>query len=141
MSAEANQALIRRYFEAGNGGDVTALDALLVDGYVTHTPVRGFAPDREGTKQSLVAVRAAFPDGRNRLEDVLAVGDRVVGRWSWRATHQGELLGIAPTGKQVTMNGITILRVAEGRIAEEWEHRDALGLLRQLGLYPAVVAT
>jgi predicted ester cyclase len=75
---------------------------------------------------------AAFPDGELFVEDVVAEGDRVAWRWTHRGTHRGEFMGIAGTGRSVTWTGITIWRVADGRISDWWAVPDILGLLRQL---------
>ena len=80
--------------------------------------------------------RRAFPDARSTVEDQVAEGDKVVTRWRAGGTHQGELGAIAATGKQFEMDGITIERVAAGKIAEVWVARDELGLLSQLGVLP-----
>jgi predicted ester cyclase len=80
---------------------------------------------------------AAFPDMRVPIEDVVAEGDKVAVRWALEATHQGAFLGILPTGKRIRMNGISILRPADGKIAEQWEQSDRMGLLQQLGVIPA----
>jgi predicted ester cyclase len=81
-------------------------------------------------------IRAAFPDIHETIEDMLAEGDRVVTRSTWRGTHQGAFLGIAPTGKQVSVTGIDISRVASGKFVEHWQAADNLGLLQQLGVIP-----
>jgi len=78
-----------------------------------------------------------FPDLHVSIEDVIGEGDRVVVRFTLRGTHQGELMGIAPTGKQVAMTGISIIRVANGKFLEEWANTDWLGLLQQLGVISA----
>jgi steroid delta-isomerase-like uncharacterized protein len=80
---------------------------------------------------------AAFPDLNITVEDLIAEGDRVVARWTLRGTHQGASLGMPPTGKQVTMPGISVVRLAGGKSAEQWVIHDQLGMLQQLGLVPA----
>ncbi|MFZ0440426.1 MAG: ester cyclase, partial [Candidatus Sulfotelmatobacter sp.] len=84
-------------------------------------------------RQFLGAVLAAFPDGRWTIEDQVAEGDKVVTRWTFVGTHEGELMGIRPTNKKVAISGIMIDRVVGGRIAEEWEEPDTLGMMQQLG--------
>ena len=78
-----------------------------------------------------------MPDLRITLEDDIAEEDKVVSRWTAQVTHQGELMGIAPTGNQVTIMGITIHRIEDGKIVEEWENWDALGLMQQIGAIPS----
>jgi len=80
--------------------------------------------------------RTAFPDVHFTIEDQIAEGDRVVTRWTARGTHQGPLVGIPPTSKQVTMSGIAIYRLVDGKIVEQWGVNDMLGLLQQLGVVP-----
>jgi predicted ester cyclase len=89
--------------------------------------------DRE---QFYATLRAAFPDIHFMIEDQIAEGDRVVTRWSARATHTGEYQGISPTGKQLSVTGIDIDRIANGKVVECWPHMDELGLLQQLGVVP-----
>ncbi len=80
--------------------------------------------------------RSAFPDAQVTIDDIIAEGDRVVTRWTIRATHKGELMGIAATGKQVAFTGMAISRIEGRRIAEDWVISDALGLMQQLGAVP-----
>lgn len=138
MSAE-NKALARRLVEeAFNAGRLEVVDELVASDFVEHDPslteeVRGPA----GVKELIAGYRAAFPDIRITIEDQIADGDYVVSRWSGTGTHQGELMGMPATGKQATVTGITIDRIADGRIAESWDNWDTLGLMQQLGAVPA----
>src|SRR5947208_12747268 len=91
----------------------------------------------EAFKQFLSLYLTAFPDARFTVEDMIAEGDRVVARHTFRGAHQGDLMGIAPTGKQVTTTGITITRFANGKGVELWGNSDDLGLLQQLGVAPS----
>ena len=139
MSAEENKALMRRFIEEWNKGDMEALDALIdetVDvNFVNHDAA---SPDEgrgaEGVKKMFGAFRAAFPDGRTTIEDTVAEGDTVVTRWTFRGTHEGEFAGIEPTGTQVTLKGINIDRIKGGKFVERWYQSDGLGLMRQLGV-------
>jgi predicted ester cyclase len=138
MSTEENKALVRRFFEDGwNKQNLALVDELLSADYVDHDLPPGFPPTRDGFKQSASMYWSGFPDGRLEIEDQVAEGDRVVTRWSGRATHTGEFMQIAPTGKQVAVAGITINRVAGGKLVENWLQFDRLGLLQQLGVVPA----
>ena len=140
MSAESNKALSRRLMEeAFNAGNLDVVDELVATGFVNHdpaTPESAVGPD--AAKANISGYRAAFPDLRIKVEDQIADGDRVVTRWSAKGTHQGELLGIPPTGKQSTVTGITIDLFVDGRIAESWSNWDTLGMLQQLGVVPAL---
>lgn len=140
MSIENNKAILRRITdEAWNRGDLAVLDELIHREFVRHTPLR---PDGihgvEGFKQHVASARAAFPDAVFVIEDEIAEGDRVVNRWGFRGTHRADFAGIPATGKAVAMTAITIVRFADGKVAEIWDEADALGLLRQLGVIPAL---
>jgi len=102
----------------------------------TTTLFQGSPPTAKATRQILAAFRSAFPDLNVTTEDIVADGDRVVSRWTARGTHQGELMGIAPTGNRVTIKGIDVLRTAEGRIVERWAQSNDLELMQQLGVVP-----
>ncbi len=105
--------------------------------FVDHDALPGQSPDREGHRQILAAFRSAFPDLKVTTEDVVVEGDKVVSRWTARGTHQGELMGIAPTGNGVTIKGIDVLRIAGGRIAERWAQFNSLEVMQQLGAIPS----
>jgi len=139
MSAQENKALARRSWEIVGKGSLDTLEEALKEVYanaiVMHEPdedVRGI----EGMTQFVSMIRSALPDLRIMLEDDIAEGDKVVSRWRAQGTHQGELMGIAATGNEVAITGITIHRVEEGKIVEEWENWDALGLMQQIGAVP-----
>ncbi len=134
MSAEGNKRIIRRFVEeVQNGGDLTVLDEIAAADYVNHTAPPGVPPDREGLKQLTATFRRAFPDGRMAIEDLVAEGDRVVTRKTFRGTHRGELMGIPPTGRAVAIQLIDIVRLADGKAVESWSAADDLGMLQQLG--------
>ena len=114
------------------------MDELTAAGFVNHDPAdptesRGPA----GAKAFITGYRTAFPDLHITIEDVIADGDKVMMRWTSRGTHRGVLMGLAPTGKQVEVTGMSIDRFEDGKIAESWSNWDTLGLLRQLGASPA----
>jgi steroid delta-isomerase-like uncharacterized protein len=138
MSTEDNKALVRRFYEEGwNQGNLAVFDELLAPNHVLHDP--GFPQPihgLEGFKQYYGGYATAFPGNQITVEAYIAEGDTVVSRWTGRGTHKGDLLGIPPTGKQVTVTGITINRIANGKIAEDWSNYDMLGMLQQLGVVP-----
>ena len=138
--SEENKALARRSWEIGTEGRLDTLEDALKEVYaedlVLHEPDEDIV-GIEGLKQFLSMIRAAFPDLRVTLEDAIAEGEKVVSRWTAQGTHQGELMGIAPTGNRVTLTGITIHRIAEAKIVEEWENWDALGMMQQIGAVPS----
>ena len=137
MSAEENKAIARRAYEIFSSGNLEALQEVIAPDLVDHNAAPGQAPGIEGTRQVLGMLRAAFPDLRLTPEDLIAEGDRVVARLMVTGTHQGEFQGLPPTGKQVTMSGIEIVRLAGGKAVERWGEFDILGLLQQLGAVPA----
>ena len=137
MSTEENKAVVRRLFEeVVNQGNLEALDELTTDDIVTHTPVPGIMPDREGFRQFLGVFLTAFPTQHTEVHDVIAEGDRVAVRHTHHVTHGGEFMGMPPSGREATVAGIEIFRVADGRIAEMWHQDDMLSLLQQLGAIP-----
>jgi predicted ester cyclase len=90
--------------------------------------------------QSGLATLDAFPDLERPIDDLVAEGDKVVARWRSIGTHLGSFQGIPPTGKPLMMSGITVFRVADGKVVEEWSESDVLGLLQQMGAIPAAGA-
>jgi steroid delta-isomerase-like uncharacterized protein len=141
MSTTENTSLVLRYFdELVNGGNLAVAEELLAADYTHHDPA--LPPEmqrgRDNYLRGYAMFPAAFPDLHTAVEDVIAKGDKVVVRWTTRGTHQGSLMGIPPTGRQVTMTAIHILRLADGKIAEGWVNFDALGMLQQLGAIPAM---
>jgi len=137
MSLEENKALARRSMEEIWGkGNLDTVDELYAADFVWHWAPPGVASNREGYKQFVTTCFAAFGDVHCATEDVIAEGDKVVIRWTWRATHKGEYMGIAPTGKQVTITGIAISRIVGGKTVEEWGEMDNLGMMQQLGAVP-----
>ena len=139
MSAEQNQAVARREIQElfNHTGNLDAADEIYAPDYVGHDPTSGDIRGVEGAKQYAAALRQAFPDLESTIEDQIAVGDKVVSRFSARGTHQGETEAFGPpTGKRVEITGITIERFEGGKIAEDWSEYNALGMLQQLGLIP-----
>lgn len=132
---EANKRVQRRLIEqVWSQGDFDVVDELVAGDYVGHSSsppgeVRGPG----GYKQYFATLRQAFPDLHFTVEDQIAEGDRVATRWTAHGTHQGEFQGIPPTGRQGTITGITIGRIANGKLVEGWTNADMLGLLQQLG--------
>jgi len=134
MTTEQNKTLARRFYEIFNNGQTPGLDDVAAPDYIQHSI--GLPPGREGVKAFMGLFRAAFPDAHLHVEDVFAEGDRVCGRWTVHGTQRGELQGIPPTGKAVTITGIDIWRVENGKLAEHWDNWDQLGMMQQLGVIP-----
>ena len=138
MSIEENKAVVRRFFEELLGTDDLAVaDELLSPGFRFYFAGSPDPMDLESYKEFLVARRAAFPDRRFVVEDMIAEGDKVSARFTMRGTHKGEFRGIAPTGKEVNMTGIDIIRLTEGKMVEDRVEVDQLGMMRQLGVVPS----
>jgi steroid delta-isomerase-like uncharacterized protein len=137
MSLEDNKALFRRWFEeVVNANDYSKVEELLAPHYRAHFPGAPDAIDRDGHKGMVELFAAAFPDWEEQIQDVVAERDRVVLRVTAGGTHEGEFQGIAPTGQTVTISGVGVARVENGRIAESWWEFDGLGLMTQLGAVP-----
>lgn len=132
---EENKSLVQRYFDELNNENRSYLDEYFGANYIYH----GSAGDLniEGFKAQHDMFRNAFSDTRANVEDIIAVGNKVVTRWKIQCTHTGEFQGLAPTGKEVTISGIIITRVENGKAVEEWESFDQLSLMQQLGVIPS----
>ncbi len=134
--SEENKSVSRRFHEAIGKGSAQAVQAELAPDFVAHFPGVPGPQDAEGFKQLVNAFGTGFPGSHFDLEDVFAVGDKVVTRWTWHAVHGGEFQGLPATGKRVTMTGSTILRLAAGKVVENTVELNQLGLLQQLGVVP-----
>jgi steroid delta-isomerase-like uncharacterized protein len=134
--SEQNKTLARRWFEdLFSGGNLDAANEILSAEFVdhlTHEEERGL----EELKHYVTIYRTAFPDIQDTLEQIVAEGDKVVIRWTSRGTHQGEFMGVAPTGRLVTFTGMRLFRIAENKIAESWVNIDERGMQEQLGTAP-----
>ena len=138
--SEENKALARRSWEVGTEGSLDTLEDALKEVYADEIVMHEADEDIvgiEGLTQFVSMIRSAIPDLRITIEDDMAEGDKVVTRWIGQGTHQGELMGIAPTGNQVTFTGITIHRIEDTKIVEEWSNWDALGMMQQIGAVPS----
>jgi len=138
MSAEENKAIVRRQEEKlFTQGNLDAADEIYAPNYVGHDPTN--PEDMRGlvaAKQAAADYREAFPDLQVTIEDLIAEGDKVAARVRFRGTHQGELEGLAPTGRRVESTGIVISRIEAGKIAEDWANFDDLGMMQQLRVIP-----
>lgn len=137
MSAEENRAVMRRHFEqVVNEGKLDLIDEIIATNYVgrdSSAPEEVHGP--EGMKEYISMYRSAFPNLNATIEDQIAERDKVVTRYTARGTHQGDLMGIEPTGRRIEVPGIQIDRFDEsGKIVEEWNQYDAMGLMQQLGV-------
>ncbi len=136
---EDAKEISRQVLAIFNSGDLDAADELIAADFVGHDPalpepLRG----PEGFKMQVAGYRAAFSDLQLTVDQQVAEGDHVVTRWTARGTHDGDLLGLAPTGAVATTTGISINRIVDGKVAEDFTNWDALGLMQQLGAIPAM---
>jgi len=141
LSADANKEIVRRLTIEPWEGHLGVIDEYVAPDYVGHDPSIPDLQGPDGMKEFVTGYLAAFPDARITIDEILAEGDLVTVRWSGRGTHQGDLMGISPTGKQVTVSGISIARLTDGKVVEEWSNWDTLGMLQQLGVVPAMAST
>jgi steroid delta-isomerase-like uncharacterized protein len=137
MSTEENKALARRWAEIFNQANLDLVDEIYAPDCVLHDPTmpedtRGV----EGAREFYSMYRSAFPDTEITIEDQVAEGDKVATRWTAHGTQQGEMMGVPPSGNRVEVAGMTISRSEGGKIVEEWNNYDALGLMQQIGAIP-----
>jgi steroid delta-isomerase-like uncharacterized protein len=134
MSA-SNKAIVQRVFIDGLNNHDLSVMMELASSAVCHFPLVGELRG-EALRQFFASVQSAFPDIQRTIEEQVCDDVHVVSRWTMTATHLGYFLGIAPTGKRLTVTGIAMHRIASGQIVEEWEEWDSLGLMQQLGVVP-----
>ena len=130
MSLEENKAIGRKFIEAYNKRNLDLFDDLLAPDYFDHTSKVG----PEGLKQLMNMAFKAFPDFHETIEDIIAEGDKVWVRITFTATHKGEWMGIAPTGKKITTEMVDIFRIANGKLVEYRDVNNNLDFLKKLGL-------
>ena len=135
--SDSNEALVRRFFEEFcNGRRAEVAEEIVAADYVSHGPQ---APPAHGPEEvkARVGLYQVAVDGHWDVQELFSAGDRVVARWVGSGTHVGELMGIPATGKPIAVEALSVFRIADGKIAEEWTVWDALGLLQQVGAVPA----
>jgi steroid delta-isomerase-like uncharacterized protein len=140
MSVEENKALVRRFYDqVWNKGHVAVTSDVFAEDYVRHD-LQASSAELGPSGQARIAAdfRAAFPDLRMELDLILGEGDLVAARWTTEGTNTGAWAGRPPTGKRAQFSGVNIFRIRGGKVVELWNHRDDLGLMRQLGaeIYP-----
>ena len=135
--AERNKALVRRFYEEIDKGNIGVLDEMVAEDYLDHNPppFPGLASGREGLKQAFTMFQHATP-GYHQIEDQIAEGDKVVTRLTSIGKHEGDLPGAPQTGNDLKMTSITIHRIANGRLVEKWSEKDMMGFLQQIGVMP-----
>jgi steroid delta-isomerase-like uncharacterized protein len=134
MVTEANKALVRRWFEETDRGNLAIIDELLAPDYLDHNPPIPVVPSgREGVRQAILLLRPAFPDVVHVIEDQLAEGDKVMTRVLVRGTFTGPFLGYPPTGQVIELRGIAVHRIVDGRLVEHWAQADMTSFMQQVG--------
>jgi steroid delta-isomerase-like uncharacterized protein len=138
MSAEENKAIVRRFWKVWEEDDfIDLIDEFLAPDYVNHSPgFPGQPTGPEGVKAVVSMFRSGMPDLRLNILDMIAEGDKVVVRYTVEGTHEGELFGVAPTGRRVSIESMTVERVSDGKIREHWRITDSLDMMQQLGAIP-----
>src|SRR6185295_9510188 len=135
MSAESNKALVRRFYQEIDKGNLAAMDELVAEDYIDHSPppFPGLSHGRAGLKQAFKIFWKATP-GYHHIEEQIAEGDKVVTRLTSFGKHEGDLPGAPRTGHDLKMTSITIHRIANGKLVEKWSEKDVLGFLIQIGV-------
>jgi predicted ester cyclase len=139
MTTEQNKALFRRMVEqVFNQGNIGLVDELVPPEFIEREELPPGSPTgREGVKHLTKMFRGAFPDFKATIDDMIAEGDKIVVRMTWKGTHKGEFMGIPPTGKSVSFGVIDIVRFAGDKFVEHWGIMDSMSLMQQLGVVPA----
>ena len=132
--AAANKALVRRFYrEVYVDWNMALVDEVVSPRFTSHDWPEGGPTGPQAFRDYYSSIRAAVPDARYEVDDLIAEGDRVVVRWRLLGTHEGEFGGIAPTGRAITLKGIAIYRVDGGKLRERWVVADLHGLLEEIG--------
>jgi steroid delta-isomerase-like uncharacterized protein len=135
---EDHKQVIRRFIEEYQcRGDVSVAEELLADDFVDRSPFGPFSPDRDGVLALFAMLRHAFPDLHAVIHDQAVEGDKVWTRKTFRGTHQGEFMGIPPSGQPIEFDVIDVVRVRDGKMVEHWNVVDAMTLMQQIGAAPA----
>lgn len=136
--SEQNLAATHRFFEVWNSGDLDALDEIMAEDVVDHDAYNVHAAEgREGAKKSIAMYRQAFSDLKMAVDAELAAGDVVVVRWHAEGTHDGEIMGLPPTGNGDTTHGMSWIRYQDGKAVESWTQWDVLGFMQSIGAVPS----
>jgi steroid delta-isomerase-like uncharacterized protein len=134
MTTNENKTIVEEFIQAlFTAGDPSATDRYLSDDFVAHDPpMPGLSGDAAGFQAASATIRSAFPDWHSDMHELIAEGDCVVERFTASGTHRGEIMGLAPTNRTVTMPGINIFRLRDGKITERWGLVDLQGFFAQL---------
>lgn len=134
MSIDENKAVVLRWFAELDRGNLEIVDELIAADYVDHNPALPNLPaGREGVRQYVRILKAAFPDAAHTIDDIIAEGSKVMTRVTARGTFLGECIGYQPNGNIVEISGIAVHRVENGQLVEHWAHADMAGFMHQIG--------
>jgi steroid delta-isomerase-like uncharacterized protein len=133
MSLEQNKMVLTRFVEFLNTGETAIADEVVAPDFLERDPFPGQQPGREGLKAVILMIRAAFPDLEWVVDEMVAEGETVASRFTWRGTHRGAFFGVPATGKQITVTGMVFDRMVEGQLMESQILMNTLALLTQLG--------
>jgi steroid delta-isomerase-like uncharacterized protein len=137
MSAEENKAIVERFWKVWEEGNIDLVEELLAADHVNHNPATPDQPaGAEGVREVVTMFRSAMPDLKVVIEDMIAEGDKVLVRYTLEGTHEGELFGIPPTGRRLSIKSMAVERVSEGKLREHWRITDSLDMMQQLGVVP-----
>jgi steroid delta-isomerase-like uncharacterized protein len=139
MTLDENKELVREMLEVMfNQGDVDGADEFMAPDFIEHEELPPGVPGgREGVKFLIGMMHAAFPDFKASIKDLIAEDDRIVIRMTWTGTHEGEFMGIPPTGNRISIGVYDILRIIDGMVVEHWGLMDNMAMMQQLGVMPA----
>jgi steroid delta-isomerase-like uncharacterized protein len=142
MSSDESKKLVLRWFAELDRGNLEIVDELIAVNYVDHNPALPNLPGgREGVRQYVRILKAAFPDATHTIDDVIAEDTKVMTRVTARGTFLGDCIGYPPTGRVVEISGIAVHRVENGRLIEHWAHADMAGFMHQIGANPDPVSS
>lgn len=134
MSKETSQAALGTFAEAVNTGKFEMFDKAVAADCVDHDPAPGQVAGPEGYRMFFTQMRTAFPDMKAAVETMLQEDDTIAFAYTLTGTHQGPLMGIAPTGKKIKIRGMQISKFKDGKMVERWGSSDQMGMLQQLGV-------
>lgn len=136
MMSEDAKALLQRFYSEVNSGHLEVIDDVIADDFVEHEEFPGIEQNKAGVKQFFTMFRSAFPDMRMEADQIVAEGDMLCAHGTTTGTHQGEFMGMPPTGKRIEVHGFDMVRIRDGRVTEHWGLMDAMTMMQQLGAIP-----
>ena len=134
--AEETRAIIARFYDGINAGDLEVIDELIADDFVEREDFPGISPDKEGTRQFFTIFRTAFPDLHMEAHEAVIDGDLACVRSTMSGTHEGDFMGMPPSGKRFEVTAFDLVRLRDGQVIEHWGLMDAMKMMQQLGAMP-----